>query len=127
MNSAVIVKVEYRFAKDTDLSFSDLNIIPYSGRLSENVSPKKAGKLHQVKLRFNIDNVNPDKDALLNFISDIPIHIKAYDANGRIHYIGDDEFQARLSFDKALDGKAGSFNGYRCSIDYDTPYGAVVV
>lgn len=125
-NSAVIVKVEYLLAKDDYLNFEDLDIIPYSGKLSESTNTSKAGTLHRTKLNFNIAKVNPEKDQLLKSIANLPLLLKAYDANGRMHYIGDDEFYARLTYEKNLDGKAGSFNGYRCTVEYETPYGSVV-
>lgn len=124
MNSAVIVKIEYRLIEDQE--FQVLKSILYSARLEENIDRTRAGNLHQSKINFNISKICAENELVLIPLKNRKAQFRITDANGVVHLVGNDQFPARLSYRKSESGTPGSFNGYRCQVSCSSPEGSSV-
>ena len=124
MNSAVITKIEYRLIESQE--FTELKNILYSGRPTEQVDRTRAGNLHKTSVPFKIAKVSADNDLLLQPILNRKSQFRLTDGNGAVHLVGSDQFPARLTYTKSLEGSPGSFNGYNCTITCLSPEGSVV-
>jgi len=124
MNVAVIVKVEYKLLSSY-ADFSDINIIPYSGSLSESVESVSAGDLHQVTLSFKKEKVSSLHNLIFQRLRNRPAIFRVTDANNIITIIGSEQFRARLTYTKTIAGSADGFNGYQCSVVCFSPHGSV--
>lgn len=119
MNSGVITKVEYRILPDVD--FSELDVIPHSGKFAEEVQRTNAGLLYSFSANFNIARLNQETDKTIAELSDRKAQFRITDANGTRHLAGDEFYPARLYASRNVDGQPGSFNGYRCTITRNAP------
>lgn len=110
MNSAVIVKLEYRFP--TTAEFTAIAYQGFSANLKEQISPTAAGNLHQATIQFRVPQCTAANDALLLSLSQRRAIYRATDANGSVYQIGDAKRGATLIYSRAIDGRAGGYNGY---------------
>lgn len=123
MNSAVIIKIEFKL--QTDENFTVLDFIPYSGKISDQVSTTRPGDFYNTTVNFNIAKAGSATDTILKTFKNRKAQFRITDANSAVHLVGNDDWPARLLYQKALDGAAGSFNGYRCTISCQSPTGIV--
>ncbi len=119
MNSGVITKVEYRILPE--VNFSQLDVIPQSGKFNEDPQKTGAGMLYSFSAGFNIAKLNQGTDEIISNLTDRKAQFRITDANGTRHLAGDDSYPARLYASRHADGQPGSFNGYRCSITRKAP------
>lgn len=119
MNSAVITKIEYK--RTGEAGFTQLDIIPFSGKFSETQEDTNAGIIFSAAANFKMAKIEPDTDSLLNTLTGRQASFKITDANGTVHTVGDTIYRARFYFDKRADGNPGSFNGYECRITCTSP------
>lgn len=123
MNSAVIVKVEYKPNGEND--FLTLDIIPHSGNIVEENKETIAGMVFSTKAGFKIAESKPVTDTLLNSLIGRRAIFKITDANGIIYTVGDSSYRARFQYTRRADGTPGSFNGYDCEVTREAPTGCV--
>ena len=115
MNSAVITKIEYRIFPNAN--FSNLEIIPQSGKLSSPRKKDAGGNAYfETSVPFNMAKSEPVKDDMLKNIVSRKGQFRITDANGFVYLVGNESYPARLNYGKALQGTPGSFNGYQCVI-----------
>lgn len=115
MNSAVITKIEYRIFPEAN--FTELKIIPHSGKLSEILQKDSASNsYYDCNVNFLMAKSEAAKDTLLNSVAIKKSQYRVTDANGIVYLIGTETYPARLTYNRNLDGKPGSFNGYRCIV-----------
>lgn len=119
-NSGVIVKVEYKLSGES--SFTDLDMIPYSGRFSDNGKRNKAGMVYDFSGSFDKDRISTENDTLLNSLAGRKATYRITDGNGTLHTVGDGQYPALLIYSRNLGGTAGAFNGYHCTISRPAPY-----
>lgn len=124
MNSGVISKVEYKLSGES--SFTDLDIIPYSGKFSDNGEQTNAGMRYSFSGSFKKEEVSIANDAVFESIVWRKATFRVTDAGGTKHLVGDNSYPARLTYSRDIDGTPGSFNGYRCTIRRDAPYPATI-
>lgn len=121
INSAVVVKAEYRLiGSDT---FIDLDIIPYSGSISETWKKPFAGLIATVAVDFKKENWSPTNNTLMKSLLNRKEQFRVTDANGTVSLVGSDKNPARLMYDAQVAAAAGSFNGFTCSITWLSPSG----
>lgn len=116
MNSAVITKIEYRLLENPE--FTILDIILYSGKLKQDQAISGAGEKYTTIVDVSVPKINPDNNSIIKSINRRKAQFRVTDANGTVYLLGNDEYPARLVHQKALDGTAGSFGGYKCTITY---------
>lgn len=121
MNSGVVTKAEYRLIGN-DL-FTDLDVIPYSGSISESWKKPFAGLIATVAVDFKKENWSPANNALMKSLLNRKAQYRITDANGTVSLVGSDKNPARMMFDAQVAGAAGSFNGFTCSITWLSPTG----
>ena len=121
MNAAVITKIEYRIFPEE--VFSELEIIPNSGKLIETVSNTNAGYVFSCVIDFNIAKSEQTNDSLLKSVLNRKAQFRVTDANDVVHLVGSESYPGRLSYSKNIDGTPGSFNGYHCKINRNSPQG----
>lgn len=114
MNSAVIVKIEWKL-KEAD-QFSVFDMIPHSGTLSENKEETAAGEVFTFNAGFKIARSQLATDKTLEAIRGQKVVFKITDANDVVYLLNDLRFRSRFSYTRRLDGTPGSFNGYDCQI-----------
>ena len=125
MNSAVIIKIEYRLIENQE--FTEIKNILYSGNLSESIDRTKAGNLFKASISFKVAKVSPENELILKPINNRKAQFRLTDGNGFVHLVGDDDYPARLTYQKSQVGSPGGFNGYRCSITCNSPKGSSVL
>lgn len=125
MNSAVLIKIEYRLIEDSE--FTVLKNIIYSGKLSESIDRSNPGDLHKTKIDFHVSKICTENELVLKLIKNRKAQFRLVDANKVTHMVGDDNYPARLTYQKSLLGTPGSFNGYRCTITCSSPFGSSVL
>ncbi|OFX52334.1 MAG: hypothetical protein A2066_00130 [Bacteroidetes bacterium GWB2_41_8] len=118
MNSAVITKIEYRLLENQD--FTILDFILYSGKFKQDPDKSGAGVKYITIVDVSVPKINADSNSIVKSINNRKAQFRITDANGTIYLLGNDEHPARLVHQKALDGTAGSFGGYKCTITYKT-------
>jgi|SRR5665647_16362 len=114
MNSAVIIKIEFRFP-NIEL-FTPIDYTGFSASLTEQTSKSFAGVLHTAALQFRIPKCDAEKDRLMLSLSQRRAIYQATDANGSVYKIGSSKRGALLLYNRTVDGKAGGFNGYEAVI-----------
>lgn len=114
MNSAVIIKLEYRLP-DIE-QFTPIHYTGFSANLAEQTSETFAGVQHTASLRFRIPKCDAEKDRLMVSLSQRRAIYRATDANGSVYTLGSDQRGAKLLYSRSIDGKAGGFNGYETVI-----------
>lgn len=119
MNVGVILKIAYKLTGET--SFTELDIVPFSGTFSEQSEIKDAGILFSASANFKIAGILPATDLLLNSLLGRQATFKVTDANDIVYYVGDTLYRARFLFEKRVSGTPGSFGGYQCSITRQAP------
>lgn len=125
MNSAVITKIEHRVFPDEN--FNQLDIIPYSGKLSSPFQKTSAGNgYYNTSVAFSIAKSSASNDAILKNIVNRKAQYRVSDANGVVYLVGNETYPARLTYTRALDGSPGSFNGYQCVITCQSVVGCEV-
>ncbi len=124
MNSAVITKIEYRVFPE--VNFSAFEIIPYSGKLSEDISETKAGNVYACVVDFNVAKSEQAKDTTLKSVLKRKAQFRVIDANNIVYLVGDENYPARLVYSRGIDGTPGSFNGYKCKINRKSPYAITI-
>lgn len=123
MNSAVIVKIEWK--KSADPEFSVFDMIPHSGTISESFEETSAGRVFTLSAGFKIARSNPTTDNKLAEITGPDIVFRITDANGLVYLMNDHRFRSRFSYTRRLDGTPGSFNGYDCVISRKSTSGCI--
>lgn len=122
MNSAVITKIEYRVFPEAE--FSELDIIPQSGKLSELLQKDGGGNsYYDCAVDFTMAKSEAAKDTLLKSVASRKAQYRITDANEVVYLVGDESYPARLTHNRNIDGQPGSFNGYRCSVFCKSPTG----
>ena len=121
MNAAVVVKAEYRLI-DTN-SFTDIDIIPYSGSISETWKKTFSGLAATVTVNFKKENWSPSNNTTMKSLLNRKAQFRITDANGTVSLVGTNENPARLLFDASVESAAASFNGFTCSISWLSPQG----
>ena len=116
MNSAVIIKIEFRFP-NVEL-FTPIAYTGFSASLTEQISKSFAGVLHTAAFQFRIPKCDAGKDRLMISLSQRRAVYRATDANGAVYLIGSDKRGALLLYSRTVDGKAGGFNGYEAVITF---------
>ena len=121
MNSGVVVKIEYRLIGS--LIFADLDVIPYSGNISEVWKKPIPGLIATVAVDFKKENWSPINNTLMKSLLNRKAQYRITDANGTVSLVGTDKNPARLLYGAIVTGTAGSFNGYTCTITWLSPTG----
>jgi hypothetical protein len=116
MNSAVILKLEYRFPTVTE--FTSIAFTGFSANLTKQSSGSSAGILHVATLQFRIPKCDAEKDRLMVLLSSCRAIQRATDANGSVYLIGGNSRGAQLLYNRSVDGKPGGLNGYDAVITY---------
>ena len=116
MNSAVIIKLEFRFPDKEQ--FTPIDYTGFSANLSEKTGRSFPGVLHTATLQFRIPKCDTEKDRLMLSLSQRRAIYQATDANGAVYVIGTKK-GAQLLYNRSVEGKAGSFNGYEAVITFD--------
>lgn len=125
MNSGVITKIEYCIFPT--VSFTELEIIPYSGKVFEDIKKDDGGNEYSdCTIDFKIAKSETAKDTILKSIVNRKGKYRINDANGVVYVVGDDTYPARLTYTRNLDGQPGSFNGYNCVITCKTTNGITI-
>lgn len=124
MNSAVIVKVEYKL--NTGGDYHELDVIPHSGNIAEENAQTDAGIVFTTTARFKIAQSQPATDAVLNNLIGRQASFRITDANEVKYTIGDSSYRARFHYTRRADGSPGSFNGYECQITRQATTGCAV-
>ncbi len=125
MHSVVVTKVEYRLIEDENFS-TPFDIVPESGRLTEEPGRTSQGILNKASAEFSIAGITADSDTLMKKLSRRKHQFRLTDSNGCVHLVGDDYYHVRFSYQKIIDQTPGTFNGYRCSIACNSPSGSSV-
>ena len=121
MNSGVVVKIDYRLIGT--VAFTDLDVIPYSGSITETWKKPFAGLIATVAVDFKKENWSPANNTMMKSLLNRKAQYRVTDANGTVSLVGSDKNPARLMFDAQVIGAAGSFNGFNCSITWLSPTG----
>lgn len=116
MNSGVIVKAEYKLIGTAD--FTDLDIIPFSGTISESWKKSFQGLAATVQADFRKEEWSATNDATMKSLLNKKAVYRITDANGTQFTIGSVRKPARMLFSASVDALPGSFNGYACSITW---------
>lgn len=124
MHSTVISKVEYRQIGDENFTVAD--IIPESGVMNEDTDDTANGPLNKISVQFNIAAVSVATDTPMKKLRGRKLQFRLTDTNGLVHLVGDENYCARLSYQKTIDRTPGSFNGYRCKGSCNSPSGSSV-
>jgi hypothetical protein len=124
MYSVVITKVEYK--PITDENFTEMDIVPGSGLLNEETDKTGQGTLHKTTVQFDIANVTAVKDTLMKSLKSRKLEFRLTDSNKLVHLVGDENYFARLKYQKIIDTTPGTFNGYRCNVNCNSPSGSSV-
>ena len=121
---AVVVKVENRLIGSEQ--FTDLDIVPFSGSITESWKKSMAGMLSKVAVDFRKEKWSAEFDATAKVLLNKRCQFRITDGNGVVRLVGTDEIPARLLYDAKLGASAGSFNGYDCSIEWLSPAGCAI-
>ena len=121
MNSAVVLKVEYKLIGETN--FTDLQVIPYSGSISEDWVKSFAGVAAKISVGFKKENWSASNDIAMKSLINRKAIFQVTDSNGTVSLVGSDENPARLRYKSSVDGSASGFNGFDCSIAWSSPSG----
>jgi len=121
MNSGVVVKIEYRLIGN--LIFADLDVIPYSGSISEKWKKPFAGLIATVDVDFKKENWSPANNTLMKSLLNRKAQYRVTDANGTVSLVGSDKNPSRMIYEAQVAGAAGSFNGFTCAITWLSPTG----
>jgi len=121
MNSGVVVKIEYRLIGT--VPFIDLDVIPYSGTISEKWKKVFAGLIATIAVDFKKENWSPANNTLMKSLLNRKAQYRITDANGTVSLVGSDKNPARVLYDAQVSGAAGSFNGFTCAITWLSPTG----
>jgi hypothetical protein len=118
MNSAVIVKLEYRFPGTEE--FTPISYTGFSASLAEKTESTFAGIEHKIILAFTIPKCEAEKDRLVLLLSSRRAIYQATDANGSVYTIGSATQGARFFYNRTVDGHPGGLNGYDALITYQS-------
>lgn len=121
MNSAVIVKAEYKL--NTGGDYQELDMIPHSGTINEENAQTDPGMIFTTTARFKIAQIQPATDVVLNNLIGRQASFRFTDANGVKYIVGDSSYRARFHYTRRADGTPGSFNGYDCQVTREAPTG----
>jgi len=114
MNSGVIIKAEYKLIGSAD--FTDLDIIPFSGTISESWKKPFEGLVATVQVDFKKENWGATNDATMKSLLNKKAIYQITDANGTKFTVGTTRKPARMLYVASVESGAGSFNGFACSI-----------
>ena len=116
MNSGVVIKAEYKLMGESD--FSDLDIVPYSGTISETWSRPFQGLMAEVKVDFKKENWSVTNNTLMKSLLNRKAQFRITDANGTVSIVGSTRKPARMLYVALVESSPGSFNGFTCSISW---------
>ena len=119
MNSAVITKAEYKLPGEND--FSVLDIVPHSGKITQEPKRTNAGLIYSVKADFLIVGTSSEQSYLLSQLNNRKASFRLTDADGIIYFVGSENYPARMLATLDLGGSPGSFKGHRCLITLNSP------
>ncbi len=121
MNTATVVKAEFRAIASTE--FTDLDIVPYSGSISETWKRTTAGTVATVNVEFKKENWSPENNTLMKSLVGRKAQFRVTDANGTVSLVGTNTNPARLVYSAGVEGQPTGFNGFACQISWLTPKG----
>ncbi len=121
MNSAVVVKAEYRLIGVEE--FTDFDIIPYSGSISESWEKSFSGIVAKVSVDFKKENWSASDNITMKLLLNRKAQFQITDSNGTVSLVGNNENPARLLFKSLVHGSVSGFNGFDCSISWLSPLG----
>lgn len=124
MNTAAIIKFEYRLLESPD--FSELVFTSFTGTIKKSTAKGDPGKLHTTNINLKVSEVTGEKTLLFDSLLYSKAQYRITDSNGRIHLVGDDNYPARLEYEAAIDGNPGGWNGYSILINHLSPYSYLV-
>ncbi|MFZ4705499.1 MAG: hypothetical protein ACOYMF_05770 [Bacteroidales bacterium] len=116
MNSGVIVKAEYKLIGNSD--FTDLDIIPYSGTISETWKKPFEGLVATVQVDFKKENWGVTNDATMKLLLNKKAVYRITDGNGTKFIVGTSSKPARMLYVASVDPGPGGFNGFTCNISW---------
>lgn len=123
-NSAVILKIEYKFEKKE--SWSELNFVQQSAKFSETMKKDSYGVIFTSKVNFKIaKNQSTGIEPLRSLFLRKAI-FRITDGNNTTYTLGTDDIKARLGYDIEISGTPGGFNGKEVEILWESPWGAVI-
>ena len=116
MNSGAVIKAEYKLIGSVD--FTDLDIIPYSGTISENWKKQFQGLAATTEVNFKKENWGTTNDGTMKSLLNKKALFRITDANGTQFTVGTLRKPARMLYSASVEAGPGSFNGFTCSISW---------
>lgn len=115
-NIAVISKIEYlRGGTYSQLKFQQSSAIYKCKRFDQ-----APGVLNKHELAFSITPLSVENDAITTELALSPF-LRLSDVNGYIIIIGDYDIMPKYEIEREIDGKPGSFRGYKITVKWDFP------
>lgn len=123
-NSAVIIKVEYKF-NEAD-AFSEISITPYSGNLTEQTNTSNAGVQFDFNAQFEIAKNQSSTEEPVKMLLKRRAIYRLTDGNQTTYTVGSDEVGARLKLTRTVAGQPGAKNNRKMVITWLSSTGAVI-
>lgn len=119
MNVAVIIKIEIKIQGALD--FESITLTGFTGNLAKVAVKTRAGIHYTTTIKFKTPNCSEATTQILDWWIGRKAEIKATDANGMVHLVGDGTYPARLIYEQSIDGNPGGWNGYDVTITHISP------
>lgn len=119
MNSAVIIKIEIKTQGAP--GFEEVSLTGFTGSLAKVAVKTRAGIHYNTTIKLKTPRCSDVTSKQLDGWIGRKAEIKATDANGMVHLVGDTTYPARLSYEQSLDGNPGGWNGYDVTITHISP------
>jgi hypothetical protein len=120
-----IKKIEYRHKDATHATaWEQLNIVQFSGTLSEEWSEEPAGMVSTVTIQAELRHSSEQNDRLLLDLLRNRYHYRITDMNRRQYITGTADYLPRLTYQRSV-AKLDP-NGYKLKIVYKSPTGLSV-
>jgi hypothetical protein len=114
-----IKKIEYRHKDAT--SWTQLNIVQFSGTLSEDWKEEPAGMVSSVTIQAELRYSSGENDAILRSLLQNQSYYRITDMNGKQYIIGDTDYLPRCTYQRSI--AQLNPNGYKIKITYKSPTG----
>jgi hypothetical protein len=122
MGASVITKIEYKPVAGGN--YTELSIIPHTGTFNEQKVKSRAGFQMDYVCGFKVTPISQTNDTLMESLAGKRSIWQITTSEGIKYVVGDATYKAEFVYQKRVEGDAGMFTGYECTITLSAPTAA---
>lgn len=123
-NSAVIIKIEYKFSKSEN--WTEIKFTLGSAKFEQSSKLEPGGLIYSVKVPFEISTLHTTSPEKINLLIQRKAIYRITDGNNITYTIGNNQIKARLAYNLVIGGNPGNFKGRQVEITWQNTTGVII-